>query len=574
MPRIPYDDPGTPDLRSPLRYLIWVGRGQWRLLVAVMITGAAWMVALSLIPAAIGRAVDAGRTGGSGSALVQWSAAVVALGVVSALTEWARHRYAVLNWLTASLRTIQLLGRHAVHTGGALPRQIPTGEVMACTSSDALRIGAVFDVAGRFAGAVLSYIVVSVILLSASPLMGAVVLIGVPVMGAVVALVLRPLQRRQAAQREQTGRLVALGADTVAGLRVLRGIGGEAEFLHRYRLQSGRVLDHGIRVAGLQALLDAVHVLLPGLFVVVTAWLGARSVVEGAITPGEAVQFYGYAAFLSIPLHTMTEGADRAVRSLVAARQVITVLQVNPDQQDSGQMTTPVRPPVGPQQWLDPVSGVAVSAGTFLAVACPDPAVSTAMAERLTRVGPGHCQTLLGDNALADLPLAQVRSRVILGDNEAHLFSGSLRDQLDPRSRWDDDAVRTALYAADALDVLDGLPEGLDTHVEERGRSLSGGQRQRLALARALLTDADHLVLVEPTSAVDAHTEARIAPRLRTHRHGRSTVIASVSPLLLDAADDVVLLDRQGHVVSRGHHRHLLDHCPSYRSCVLREETD
>ncbi len=95
---------------------------------------------------------------------------------------------------------------------------------------------------------------------------------------------------------------------------------------------------------------------------------------------------------------------------------------------------------------------------------------------------------------------------------------------------------------------------GLDTEVTERGRSFSGGQRQRLVLARALAADPEVLVLVEPTSAVDAHTEARIAARLRDHRAGRTTVVTTVSPLLLDAVDEVAFLV-DGRVVATGHPR-------------------
>ena len=104
-----------------------------------------------------------------------------------------------------------------------------------------------------------------------------------------------------------------------------------------------------------------------------------------------------------------------------------------------------------------------------------------------------------------------------------------------------------ALDTASAEDVLEALPEGLDSMVTERGRSFSGGQRQRLVLARALTTDPEILVLVEPTSAVDAHTEARIASRLRAQRAGRTTVVVSSSPLVLDAADEVAFL-HQGRV--------------------------
>ncbi len=104
----------------------------------------------------------------------------------------------------------------------------------------------------------------------------------------------------------------------------------------------------------------------------------------------------------------------------------------------------------------------------------------------------------------------------------------------------------------------------------ERGRSFSGGQRQRLVLARVLTADPEVLVLVEPTSAVDAHTEARIAARLRAHRAGRTTVVTTSSPLMLDAVDEVAFL-RDGVIVATGTHAELLRGEPTYRAVVTRE---
>ena len=126
------------------------------------------------------------------------------------------------------------------------------------------------------------------------------------------------------------------------------------------------------------------------------------------------------------------------------------------------------------------------------------------------------------------------------------------------------------METASADDILDPLPEGLETIVAERGRTFSGGQRQRLVLVRALTTDPEILVLVEPTSAVDAHTEARIATRLRTHRAGRTTVVTSSSPLMLDAVDEVALLV-DGRIVATGSHAELLESSPEYRYVVTRE---
>ena len=164
----------------------------------------------------------------------------------------------------------------------------------------------------------------------------------------------------------------------------------------------------------------------------------------------------------------------------------------------------------------------------------------------------------LGDSPLEELSLAALRRRIVVSEQEPILFSGELRAQLDPwRRASSDDAVLAALAVANAQDVLDALPEGLDATIDERGRSFSGGQRQRLVLARALLADPEILVLVEPTSAVDAHTEARIARDLRAARDGRTTVIVTTSPLVLDRADRVVLVE-EGRVAAEGTHRELL----------------
>jgi ABC-type multidrug transport system fused ATPase/permease subunit len=175
---------------------------------------------------------------------------------------------------------------------------------------------------------------------------------------------------------------------------------------------------------------------------------------------------------------------------------------------------------------------------------------------------------------LADLPLATVRRRIVVSEADPVLFAGTLRHELDPWGRASGDAdILRAVSVANAEDILEALPEGLEAPVEERGRSFSGGQRQRLVLARALLSGAEVLVLVEPTSAVDAHTEARIAGRLRAAREGQTTVVVTTSPLVLDRADRVVLL-RDGRVAADGRHRALLRDDAAYREIVTRGEEE
>jgi ABC-type multidrug transport system fused ATPase/permease subunit len=200
--------------------------------------------------------------------------------------------------------------------------------------------------------------------------------------------------------------------------------------------------------------------------------------------------------------------------------------------------------------------------------ATPEEAVT--IADRLGRYRDSAAR--LNGVPLRDLDRETVRELVLVADNDARLFTGPLRETLAARSTVDDRAIRAALGTASAEDVLDALPEGLDAFVAERGREFSGGQQQRLRLARALLADPAVLILVEPTSAVDAHTEARIAARLREARAGRTTVVMTTSPLLLDWADHVVYVEG-GRVRAEGTHRDLLTESPRYAATVTREES-
>jgi ABC-type multidrug transport system fused ATPase/permease subunit len=298
---------------------------------------------------------------------------------------------------------------------------------------------------------------------------------------------------------------------------------------------------------------------------VVVVWLGARYAVDGRISPGELVAFYGYSAFLMIPLRTATEYANKLIRGRVAARRVCRVLALTPDASDPEQPAA--SPPTG-SGLADLRSGLQVRAGSLTAIVCDQPDESALLADRLGLAAAEVDDDVhLGEVPLTRLRRAEVRRRILVSDTGAALFSGRLADRLDVRGDGD---VLAALETASAEDVLDALPDGLETEVAERGRTFSGGQRQRLVLARALAADPEILVLVEPTSAVDAHTEARIAARLRRHRAGRTTVVTSTSPLMLDAVDEVAFLSG-GRVVATGRHADLLETDPAYRAVVTRE---
>ena len=569
MIRLPVADPGNPDTRSPFRFLVWIGRHQVGTLLAGVSFGVLWMVAQALMPFAIGRAVEEGIVAHDNHALAEWTLILLGLGATQAVAGVMRHRFAVSNWLQASFRMAQVVAHHAARAGPAIRSRLSTGEVVATVSNDAMRAGGAFDISARLAGAIVSYIVVAFILLSASVTLGLVVLLGVPALVLLMGTVIKPLQARQAEQRDEVGKLTALGADTAAGLRVLRGIGGEQAFFERYRKRSQEVRQAGVRVALPQSTLDAAQVFIPGLFVVLVTWLGARFALSGKIGPGDLVAFYGYAAFLVLPLRTAAEAVDKITRSVVGAKRMLAVLDVD---RDIAEPERPVAEPPSGVPLVDPRSSLVVEPGQLVGIVSATPTEAAAIADRLGRFGEDD-GVALGGVPLADLPTETVRRRIVVSEADPVLFSGTLRSELDPWGRvdGDDEQLHAAIAVANAEDVVETLPEGLDANVEERGRSFSGGQRQRLVLARALLSDAEVLVLVEPTSAVDAHTEARIALRLREARAGKTTVVITASPLMLDQADRVVLVE-DGRVVAEGTHRELLRTSDAYRWTVTRGE--
>jgi ABC-type multidrug transport system fused ATPase/permease subunit len=421
------------------------------------------------------------------------------------------------------------------------------------------------DILARGTGAVVAIVVITVLLLRVSVPLGLLVVVGVTALVLTVGLLLRPLHRRQQAHRELTGQLTGRAADIVAGLRVLRGVGGEAAFADRYRSRSQGVRAAGVRVAKVEATLEAVEILLPGAFLVLVIWLGAKFTLDGRITMGQLVTFYAYAAFLVVPLRTVTEAADKLTRGHVASRRVVRLLGLTPE------ITDPASPVLGVPttgNLVDPDSGVVIRPGQVTAIAAARPEDAVSIVDRLSRFDPAS-QARLSGVPLHDMRVADVRSRIVVADNDALLFRGRLRDVLGSGSS--DADVAEALRVASADDIVEALPEGLDTVIAERGRDFSGGQQQRLRLVRALLADPPILLLVEPTSAVDAHTEARIAARLGAARAGRTTVVCTTSPLLLDHADAVLYVEH-GRLVAEGTHAALLDRVPGYAATVTRGE--
>jgi ABC-type multidrug transport system fused ATPase/permease subunit len=562
-PKVPYADPGVPDARGPLRFLLWLVKKQrWRVLLGATLS-TTWMVLLMLPPYLMARAIDDGLRARDLGTLAFWVAALAAAGIANAGIGIVRHRTMTFIRNDAAYRTVQVVIRHAVRVGAELPRRVTSGEVVSIGAADLDRIARTMTSTGPGVGALVTYGIVAVLLVSISPLLAAVVLVGVPLFVLSIGPLLNRLRGTEAVYREHQGTLTARAGDIVAGLRVLCGIGGKDLFATRYRRRSQALRAEGYRVGAVASWIEGVAVGLPSLFLAAVTWLAARMTAAGEITIGEMVAVYGYVAVLSTPVYFLIEGAQDISRGLVAARRVTNVLGIRPSVRDKSSVPAPP----GPAPLHDPDSGLTVRPGELLAVAAAVPADGTDLADRLGRYT--DSAVTWGGARLADVPLADVRARILVADNDAYLFAGALRETVAAHADHDDQAVADAVRVAMAEDVVDALPDGLGSYVEAQGRSLSGGQRQRLRLVRALLADPEVLLLVEPTSAVDAHTESVVAERLHAARRGRTTVLVATSPLLLDRADRVAYVV-DGRVAATGTHTDLLATQPGYRTLAFR----
>ena len=549
----------------------------------------------AIVPAFLGQALDAGIENGLNGRVWGIGALLLVLFVVYAVGDTMLSYFGVTAWMRTAFDVDRLVGRQISATGKDLSRQVSTGEVATIIASDADYLGKLIQHLPALLGAAASFIVVAVLMLRTSVSLGLVVILGMPLVAAIVTLVIRPLQKRQAVQREAQSAVTTVTTDTVAGLRILRGIGGEDVFARRYRDASQELRRRGVEVASSQATLMTLQVLLPGLFAAIVVWVAARMAVAGSLTPGGLITFYGYTAYLSWPLWVFTSSVQDYTRAVVGARRLSRLLEVAPA---AGSLVerlnldpAAAHPVSG--DLVDTGSGLRLKEGRMTALVCPDPQVSADLATRLGRFTDAGPTVTLAGRPLTTMPLEQVRASVVVSGATAQLFTGTLREALDVRGGPDprpaglkdlvraeterttgadvdqqvrpqereapgDDRLIEAIGIADAGDVLTSLSEGLAGMITEKGRSLSGGQRQRVALARALLTEAPTLVLIEPTSALDSHTEARVAAQVHRARAGRTTVVVTASPLVLEACDEVVLLDSSGTELLRSTHRELM----------------
>jgi putative ABC transport system ATP-binding protein len=523
----------------------------------------------AMVPVLVGVVIDAAVTSGDVGALVFWIA-VLGLDFLFLSLSYrfgARVAKAAEQRMDQRLRR-QVAGRVLDPRGGAETGRLP-GSLVNLATSDTFRVALMGFVLPLAAAAVVALAAGAVALLRISVPLGLLILLGTPPLLLLVHLLGKPLEKRSGPEQERAAQASGVAADLVAGVRVLKGIGAEPVAVRRYRLTSRDALGATLRATRAQAWFEGAVLALNGVFLALIALVGGRMAAEGTISIGELVSAVGLAQFLVGPLEMFGRVMGWLAMSRASATRIAEVLGAAPAVGDGD------RP--GPDQVLGalrlrglahgalPALDLDVVAGELIGIVPADPAAATALVRCLAcETEPASGSVELDGVALASYPPAAARAAVVVSAHDAELFAGTVAENVAAGGPQ----IGPAMAAARADQVAEALPDGADTAVTEQGRSLSGGQRQRVALARALATGAPVLVLHDPTTAVDAVTEAEIADGLRNLRIGRTTLLLTTSPALLAVTDRVVLLDTDG-TVTPGAHTALLDSA-RYREVVLR----
>jgi putative ABC transport system ATP-binding protein len=553
--------------RSILREAVSGQRGR---VAAASVLGSGHQAGEALVPVVIGVVIDLAVATGSPRALVVWLAVLgVAFIVLSFSYRFAARIAERASEQAAHELRLRLTRRVLDPRGGAERDRLP-GALTNIASGDAERVGSAVGLLALGVSSIAGLTVSAVALLQVSVPLGLLVLLGTPPLLYLAHLVSRPLARRSEGEQERAAQASGTAADLVAGLRVLKGLGAETAASERYRTTSRASLFAALRASRAQAGHDGAVLALTGGFIAAVALAGAVLAMRGQVSIGGLVAAVGLAQFLHGPFRVLAFVNGVFAQARASAQRIADVLE-SPWSVPDGSATLPPEP--AGQLRLDGVRygslrGVDahIDSGSLVGIVAPDPATAADLLACLARdTDPEEGSVEVDGVDVAKLALDDLRRAVLVAEHDAALFEASLADNVAAAARG---PIDLALDAATADEVADALPEGRGTELAERGRSLSGGQRQRVALARALAADPPVLVLHDPTTAVDTVTEARVAERLAVLRRGRTTVLVTTSPALLDTADTVLFLVR-GTVAAQGSHADLARTSETYREAVF-----
>ena len=529
--------------------------------------------ATARIPVVLGRAVDAIAPGGPPDAMAAVAGHTAQMLLLAAVAAVANHGMRRFFGITATHLEFDIRAAYLARLL-RLPlsfyQEQRTGDLMSRATND-LNAVRVFFTYG------LRSLIEAVLALSLSlAMMGAldwrltlVVLLPLPVFSLLLIRMAAVVHTRFRAVQEMFGDLSTLIQEHLAGMRVVKTyVQGQQQLAAFERLNDG-YLARNRSLIRTHAVYHPLSPLVAAVGLGLVLWFGGRAVIEGRLTPGGFAAFTAYLTVLIRPVAALGWVIDRLQRSVVAMRRINDVMAVEPAA--TADVTAGTPPPIrgqihfrgttfryGEQVILDDIN-LEVAPGQTLGIVGPVGSGKTTLVRlipRLIETEPG--QVAIDGKAVSEWPLAHLRQSIGYVSQLPFLFSATVAGNVaygDPDTGRE--RVAAAAEAAGLGPDIDGLPDGLDTMVGERGVTLSGGQKQRATLARALLVEPRILVLDDALSAVDTRTEAAILGHLR-RQSGQCTVVLVAHRLSTLQHADVIIVLEHGRIVEQGSHAELM----------------
>ncbi|MEU8796435.1 ABC transporter ATP-binding protein [Spirillospora sp. NPDC048819] len=449
---------------------------------------------------------------------------------------------------------------------------LKSGEVLTIATEDADQTADIIEVVPLLVSSLVAVLIAAVALGMADIWLGLLVIAGTVAVLSTLSVMSRRIGSGTREQQARVARAGAKVADLIAGLRPLHGFGGNHAAFRSYRRVSAEARNQAVTVAKADGAYAGAALALNAALATAVTLMAGKLAFDGRITTGELVMAVGLAQFVMEPLKLFSEMPKYVMVARASAERMALVLAAPP-------VMTPgtERPAATGGLEVDRVRygtlrklRFEVPAGEFVAIAAYRAREAADLVSLLSGdVPPGAYEGVvrIGGRETADLSIEAIREHMLVNPSNGEIFAGTLRSNIDPSGTGR--MVPEAVEASMLTDVVALHRAGLDHSVRDRGANLSGGQRQRLSLARALAADAPVLVLHDPTTAVDAVTEQLIARNIARLRRGRTTIVISGSPALLDAADRVLVLD-DGVITTEDTHRNLLGADEDYRLAVAR----
>jgi ABC-type multidrug transport system fused ATPase/permease subunit len=536
------------------------------------------------IPFLVGRAVDAVRRGEPD--LWLFGGLIVAAGVGRLVFSVVRRlvagrvslgvEYDLRNRMYSHLQSLEVGFFDAQQTGQLMSRA--TVDLQAVRFF--LGYGLVFILQS-----LVTILVAAAVMIVVDPFLAAVTLAPVPLILWVAA---RYGRRNRPASQEVQQRIAELTAEAeenISGVRVVKAFAQEARQLARFREAVAHVFAQSMVSTRLRAFYNPLIGFLPQLGLAALLLVGGRQAIRGQLTVGEFVAFYGYVLMLAGPMRMLGIALGMAQRAVASGARVFEVLDREPRI-----VAPPGAPPLPPGGGRVELRGVdsgfgegaearqvlrgidlSVEAGRSIALVGATGSGKTTLVGLLPRLyDPTAGEVLIDGVDVRSVDLESLRREIAFVSDDPFLFSASVRENIGyARPEASDEEIRLAARRAGIDEFVEGLADGYDTLVGERGLTVSGGQRQRLAIARALIRDPRILILDDATSSVDATTEARIGQALREAMRGRTTFVIAHRMSTIALADEIVVLE-DGRVAARGTHHELLVASPLYREIAER----